>query len=74
MDNVYYYTTIQGDTWDIISQNVYGSTKYTHIILDANLSLTETLVFDSGVEIIIPEIAEISAEETGINLPPWRAE
>lgn len=74
MDNVYYYTTIRGDTWDIISKNVYGSTKYAHIVLDANLNLSETVIFDSGVEIIIPEIAEIGAEETGVNLPPWRAE
>lgn len=68
------YTTTQGDTWDIISLNCYGSTKYTHLILDSNLSLSYIAIFDSGTEIIIPEISGTSSEDTSVNLPPWRTE
>jgi len=66
------YTTNDGDTWDSISFEIYGSEKYTHLILDANIELTDIVFFDSGTELIIPDISELSSEETSSNLPPWR--
>lgn len=69
MDSI--YTTEQGDTWDVISKKVYGTDKYAHIILDSNLSLTDTVFFYSGVEIIIPEDSTIQEAITDLNLPPW---
>lgn len=63
------YITIQGDTWDLISQKEYGSDKHTHILLDNNRGLVETIVFYAGVEIVIPDL-EVQTVNTSI--PPWR--
>lgn len=62
------YTTIQGDTWDIISLKVYGSENYMGEIMLANSDMVGIIYFNSGVEIICPDI-EI---ETSDNLPPWK--
>lgn len=67
------YTTVQGDTWDIISSKVYDSDSYGHLILDENLSLSHIVFFDAGVEILIPNIDDSSSEDSSVNLPPWRS-
>jgi len=64
------YTTESGDTWDSISFKVYGDCRYMAALLVANQSLRRTAVFESGVEIICPDI-EVSEAE---NLPPWAKE
>lgn len=62
------YTTIQGDTWDVIALNVYGSEKYMSHLLKANPKHISTMFFSSGVEIICPDIESDIVE----NLPPWK--
>lgn len=62
------YTTIQGDTWDIISFKVYGDEKYMSDLLKSNPQHINTIFFSSGVEIICPDI---DTEEVQ-NLPPWK--
>ena len=64
------YTTIQGDTWDMISYKVYGSEKYVGILMQANIELLDIFVFNSGVTIVAPEI---STDEDELDLPPWRS-
>ena len=32
------YTTVQGDTWDLISYKVYGSEKYIGNLMQANFA------------------------------------
>lgn len=67
------YVTKQGDTWDTISDKVYGTADYTHLILDANLSLSHISFFSAGTKINIPDIDSSTSSETGVNLPPWRS-
>lgn len=67
------YVTKQGDTWDLISDKVYGTGDYTHLILDENLSLSHIAFFSAGTEIIIPDIDSSTSTETSVNLPPWRS-
>lgn len=62
------YTTIQGDTWDIIALKVYGNEKYMSRLLKANPKHINTMFFSSGVEIICPDIESDTVE----NLPPWK--
>lgn len=62
------YITKAGDTFDSISFYVYGSEKYSSEIMNSNLDLISTLIFDSDIEIIIPDI-DITEEST---LPPWK--
>lgn len=62
------YTTVLGDTWDIISLKVYGNEKYAGTLLNANPNHISTYYFSSGVEIICPDI-ELDISD---NLPPWK--
>lgn len=62
------YNTIQGDTWDIISQKVYGHSLGMQHLIHANLDYIEVGVFSAGIQIIVP--ADETARIT-INRPPW---
>ena len=62
------YTTIQGDTWDLISYKLFGSEKYMKNLIEANWPLLEVLVFSSGTVITVPDLPEDSDKDA----PFWR--
>jgi len=62
------YTTIQGDTWDLMAWKLYGDEKHMKTLIEANWSLIRTLVFSAGTEIKVPDISETPAD----TLPFWR--
>ena len=62
------YTTIQGDTWDLISYKLFGSEKYMKNLIEANWPLLEVLVFSSGTVITVPDLPEDNDEDA----PFWR--
>lgn len=62
------YTTIQGDTWDLISYKLFGSEKYMKNLIEANWPLLEVLVFSSGTVITVPDLLEDNDEDA----PFWR--
>ena len=43
------YTTRQGDTWDKIAYQVYGSEQYAGWLMQNNFSRLDIFVFDAGV-------------------------
>ena len=49
------YVTSQGDTWDSIAYDLFGSEGYMGILMDANLDLLDVLVFSAGTVIQVPE-------------------
>ncbi len=63
------YTTIQGDTWDLIAYKLYGSEKYMKNLIEANWPLLEVLVFSSGTVINVPDIPE----DSDTDAPFWRS-
>lgn len=62
------YVTNYGDTFDTISLKFYGDEKYSNVIIEANPERVDTIIFDYGVSLSIPEI-EIKNTST---LPPWK--
>lgn len=62
------YTTIQGDTWDMIAKRVYGAEKHLDYLMSNNFPLLNYFVFPAGVEVNIPTMPE--AARAG--LPAWR--
>lgn len=66
------YTTVQGDTWDIIAKTAYGDELKADTLLKAraNITLIDYLVFPTGVTIYIPEITDESVSDD--DLPDWR--
>lgn len=64
------YTTVLGDTWDIIAFKIWGKEKYAKELVEANLNYVETVIFSSGITLNIPEITTTVSDIT--NLPPWK--
>ena len=66
------YTTISGDTWDIIAKKAYGDELKADRLMQErdNLPLLDYQVFPSGIAVTIPEITEAEAYEA--DLPEWR--
>ncbi|WFR55352.1 tail protein X [Anaerocolumna sp. AGMB13025] len=62
------YTTVQGDTWDLISYKVYGTSKHIGLLMQSNYNLLDTFIFSAGIEIMVPELTEEETDE----LPDWR--
>lgn len=61
------YTTIQGQTWDMISKEVYGTEMNAGRLMEANPKQLGVFIFPAGIVLDIPEV-----EEQESNLPPWR--
>ena len=62
------YTTIQGDTFDMISKKIWGDEKLMHHIMKANPGHQETILFSAGITLNIPELNETET----LSLPTWR--
>ena len=66
------YTTISGDTWDVIAKKTYGDELKADRLMQQreNLPLLDYQVFPSGIEVYIPDISDEDAYEA--DLPDWR--
>ena len=62
------YTTISGDTWDIVAYKAYGNEMYMDKLIKANIEHKDTYIFPAGVTLTLPEI-DLEVSET---LPPWK--
>jgi hypothetical protein len=62
------YTTIQGETWDTISEDFYDTPYKVADLISVNPQYSDVLVFDDGVELNIP-ILDTQSPDT---LPPWK--
>lgn len=62
------YTTIQGDTWDVIALKTLGNEMYMSQLVEANIDYADIVVFPAGYVIEIPEIQATNSEL----LPPWK--
>jgi phage tail protein X len=61
------YSTVQGDTWDLIAWKIYGDESLMSLLLEANPSHAETAIFPAGVALLLPDVPEDTS-----NLPPWK--
>lgn len=62
------YTTVSGDTWDIVAYKVYSNEMYMDTLIKANIEYKDTYIFPAGVVLTLPEI-ELTVSES---LPPWK--
>lgn len=62
------YTTVDGDTYDMIALDMYYDEFKASLIADANPKYAGTVVFPAGVVLRVPVIqaADVST------MPPWR--
>lgn len=64
------YITEQGDTWDLIAKKVYGDETELEQLMEFNFEHINTFVFESGIEIVVPELEE----DEEMDLPDWRVD
>lgn len=64
------YTTVSGDMWDQIAYDQLGDEAYRSKLMELNPEHVETYVFSAGIVLRLPE----PEPETGIGLPPWKAQ
>ena len=62
------YTTVSGDTWDIVAYKAFGNEMYMNTLIKANIEYKDTYIFPAGVVLTLPEI-ELTVSES---LPPWK--
>jgi len=65
---VWEYETTQGDTWDKLALDIYGSEKLAYVILQANPEYMENIFLLSGLKLIIPQTPK---GKTNQPRPPW---
>ncbi len=65
------HVTSDGDTFDILALCYYNNEKLASAIIQRNPDYCDVLIFDEGVELIIPDVSTVTPPET---LPPWRRE
>lgn len=63
------YITVEGDTFDALALRFYNDEKLASTIIQANPDYCDTLIFEAGVSLTIPEAVAAVLPET---LPPWR--
>lgn len=63
--------TKMGETWDMISRRVYGDERFMSLLIDANISHRDVVVFSNGVTLNVPEMTA-SEKIGGSSLPPWK--
>lgn len=62
------YTTVLGDTWDLIAYKLYGSEHLMSVLIEANPQLWETVLFSADLVIEVPEVTTAATT----SLPPWK--
>ena len=63
------HITVEGDTFDSLALQYYNDEKLASVIIQANLDYCDTLIFEAGIELTIPEVTTVALPGT---LPPWR--
>jgi phage tail protein X len=61
------YTTVQGDTWDMIAYRIYGDELQMDKLIESNINHIDVVIFSAGVVLNVPEIEPTSTTEK----PPW---
>lgn len=62
------YTTMAGDTFDVLALDAYNDEFRAVEIMRANPQYADVIVFDAGIKLRIPYLAPEPPE----SLPPWK--
>lgn len=63
------YITGEGDTFDGLALKFYNEETLSSVLINANLDYADILIFEQGMNLLIPVVDIIETPET---LPPWR--
>ncbi|QNM15519.1 tail protein X [Fusobacterium hominis] len=63
------YTTVPGDTWDLVAFKIFGDERFTGQLLKSNPSLTKLVILPPGLIIKLPKLN--NTDENMEVSPPW---
>ena len=63
------YKTREGDTFDALALEMYGSETLAHYIIEFNPDHSDVLIFEANVPLRLPIVEDVETPDT---LPPWR--
>lgn len=63
------HITVEGDTFDGLALMYYSEERLASTIMQANPDHCDTLIFEAGILLYIPDIDTVEMPNT---LPPWR--
>lgn len=63
------HITVEGDTFDGLALRYYNDEQMASAIIAANPDHCDTLIFDAGIVLNIPDAVAVTLPGT---LPPWR--
>lgn len=63
------HITVEGDTFDGLALMYYNEERLASTIMQANPDHCDTLIFEAGILLYIPDINTVEMPNT---LPPWR--
>ncbi|MBK5073223.1 tail protein X [Budviciaceae bacterium CWB-B4] len=63
------YVTEQGDTWDVLAADIYGSEKLVGLLQEANPDYLGILYFPAGVILTIPDTPKQASSALD---SPWK--
>ncbi|WP_419783460.1 tail protein X [Maridesulfovibrio sp.] len=66
------YTTVSGDLWDTIAQQLYGRETMCSKLMATNPEHAGTVIFKAGIVLNVPDVETPSNAE--ITTPPWRVQ
>lgn len=72
VDSYFEYVTKAGDTWDMIALEQMGDESFMSELIQYNIEYADTLIFESGVMLLIP-VFDDDDESEDATLPPWRS-
>lgn len=64
------YQTVQGDMWDSIAKQAYGTETAMDQLMRANPDLLQVAVFGAGEIVLLPQIS--AQDAASVAVPPWR--
>ena len=63
------YITKQGDTWDQLAYQFWGSEYLLTDLIEANQKYREYIIFPEGIELTVPPDIEIDTDS--VDIPDW---
>ena len=64
------YITQQGDTWDALARDIYGSEMLAYVIQGANPDYLHLIFFPAGLVLTIPQTPSLATAQPRA---PWAA-
>lgn len=71
-NNIIQHTTREGQRWDTIALDNYGSALMMNKIIEANPGVPRSDVLPPGIILNIPIIDQVEVTISAEELPPWK--